>query len=454
LDRNGQKMSKSRGNAVDPWEAIERVGADAIRWYLVTVSNPWVAKRWDEEALGETVRRTFDTLANTYRFFALYANLEAWTPALDPASVADRPLTDRWLHSRLASLTDDVVGALDRYDLTRATRRIGDFVVDDLSNWYVRRGRDRFWGSRDDADTRRAFTTLWEALVTVSRLMAPVTPFLSDWLHRAMTGESVHLAPFPAPRPEDRDEGLEGEMEAVRILSSLGRAAREGVRIRVRQPLRTLHAVTPNGTVREELLDVLKDELNVKEVRFLEAAEELVTLEAKPNFRTIGQRFGSRTQDAAAAIRALGSDTLTRFRGGAPIVIEVGGESHELAPDDVEILQNARGALVVESGEGYTVALDPVIDEALRLEGLGREIVNRVQRLRKDRGLEVSDRIRVRIDGAEEIRAAATQHRDQIARETLAVALEVGAGDAPGGGSFQELEVDGLPARIALAVAD
>ncbi|HUG40463.1 MAG TPA: isoleucine--tRNA ligase [Longimicrobiales bacterium] len=454
LDRDGQKMSKSRGNVVDPWEAIGRFGADAVRWYLVTVSQPWAAKRWDEEALGEAVRRTFDTLANTYRFFALYANLEEWTPAATPAPPADRPLTDRWLRSRMAGLVAEVGTAFDRYDVTRGARLIGDFIVDDLSNWYVRRGRDRFWGAADAADTRHAFTTLWEALVTVSRLLAPVTPFLADWVHRGVTGESVHLAPFPAPEPGLRDEGLEREMEAVRALSSLGRAARDQVRIRVRQPLRTLHALTPGGPIRPALLDVLKDELNVKDVRFLGAAEEVVTLEGKPNFRTLGQRFGGRTQEAAAAVRALSSDTLSRFRAGAVVVIEVDGESHELGTEDLEVVQNARGELVVESAEGYTVALDPALDEALRLEGLARELVNRVQRLRKDSGLEVSDRIRLRIGAADELRAAAERHREYIAGETLATSLDVGPLESADGDGARELDVDGMIARVALSVAN
>ena len=453
LDRNGQKMSKSRGNAVDPWAAIDRFGADAIRWYLLTVSHPWAAKRWDEDALGEAVRRTFDTLANTYRFFALYANLEGWSPPERPAPPAERSLTDRWLHARLARLVEEVGGAFDRYDLTRGARLIGDFVVDDLSNWYIRRGRDRFWGSADAADTAHAFTTLWEALITVSRLMAPATPFLADWLHRGLGAESVHLAPFPEPHPQLRDDALEREMGAVRALSSLGRAAREKVRIRVRQPLRALDAVTPDGAIRGELLEILKDELNVKEVRFLDAAEEVVTLEAKPNFRRIGQRFGSRTQEAAAAIRALGGESLSRFRAGEAVVIEVDGQSHELGAEDLEIVQSARGDLIVESAEGYTVALDPAIDEPLRMEGLARELVNRVQRLRKDEGLEVSDRIHLRIDGADEVRTAAERHRDYIAGETLATRLEIGAGEAAEASAMRELDVDGVVARIALAVA-
>jgi isoleucyl-tRNA synthetase len=448
LDKDGQKMSKSKGNVVDPWAAIDAFGADGIRWYLVTVSHPWAAKRWDEEALGESARRVFDTLANTYRFFALYANLEGWEYGDEPAG--EPALMDRWLRSRLAALSAMVGDAFEAYDLTRAARAIGDFVVDDLSNWYVRRGRDRFWGSADAADTRHAFHSLATALVTVSRLLAPVTPFLADWLHRGIAGDSVHLARFPVPDPAQLDQDLETGMDAVRVLSRLGRAARENLRIRVRQPLGVMHAVTPGGTSLDAgLLDVLKDELNVKEVRFLSAAEELVRLEAKPNFRTLGQRFGSRTQEAAAAIRALSGDALAGFLQGEEVNVDVAGESHRLHPTDLEVQQVARGELVVESGEGFTIALDPTIDEALRLEGVARELVNRIQRLRRDSGLEVSDRIRLWIDGDPDVRAAVHRHRDYIMGETLALDLQ--PGPAPDGqGADREVDLDGLGARIAL----
>jgi isoleucyl-tRNA synthetase len=450
LDRDGQKMSKSKGNVVDPWEAIDRFGADGIRWYLVTVSHPWAAKRWDEEALAESVRRTFDTLANTYRFFALYANLEGWRTGED-VPVGEAPLMDRWLLSRLAALADTVDSQLQSCDLTPAARAVADFVVDDLSNWYVRRGRDRFWGSADAEDTRHAFHTLARALVTVSRLLAPVTPFVSDWLHRALTGESVHLARFPRADPSARDEALERGMAAVRAMSSLGRAARENVRIRVRQPLGLMQAVTPGGLeLADGLLEVLKDELNVKEIRFLSAAEELVRLEAKPNFRTLGQHFGSRTQEAAAAIRALSGDTLAAFRRGDQVFIDVAGETHVLRPEDVEVVQVARGDLVVESGEGFTVAIDPTIDEPLRLEGVARELVNRIQRLRRDSGLEVSDRIRLWIGGDPDAWTAADRHRDYIAGETLALGLEQDPAPTAPDVQARDVELDGVSARISL----
>ncbi len=450
LDKDGQKMSKSKGNVVDPWQAIARFGADGVRWYLVTVSQPWAGKRWDEDALEESVRRAFDTLANTYRFFSLYANLEGWRD--DGEEIAsETPIMDRWLRSRLNGLVQKVGDAFDDYELTPGARAVGSFILDDLSNWYVRRGRDRFWGSADAADTRHAFRTLSDALATVSRLLAPVTPFTADWLHRALTGESVHLKTFPVADQALRDGTLEREMDAVRVMSSLGRAARETVRIRVRQPLGVLFAVVPAGVeLSPGALDILKDELNVKEVRFLGAAEELVRLEAKPNFRALGQRFGSRTQAAAAGIRALSGDALSDFIRGEEVVVDVGGEPHRLQPDDLEVTQVARGDLVVESGDGFTLALDPTIDEPLRLEGMARELVNRIQRLRRDSGLEVSDRIRLWIGGDADARAAADRHRDYIAGETLALAVDLDGAPDSADVMKREVEVDGVGAMIAL----
>jgi isoleucyl-tRNA synthetase len=451
LDAQGQKMSKSRGNVVDPWSAIGESGVDAIRWYFLTASQPWVPKRFDPQALGESARRTFDTLANTYRFFALYANLEAWHGSDRDPDPADRPVLDRWVLSRLHRLVGRVVEALDAYDLTRAGRLIGDFVVDDVSNWYVRRSRDRFWGSGDEADTRAAFRTLHDVLVTTARLLAPFTPFVSDWLHRALQGgPSVHLAGFPAMNAALTDDGLEQEMDAVRTLARLGRAARERVRIRVRQPLAVLHAVIPGRVaVRRELLDVLTDELNVRDVRFLAGVEELVRLRARPNFRALGARYGKQTPRVAEAARSLEQPVLQALRRGDTVSILLDGGTFRLEPGDVELQEEPLGELVVESGAGHTAALDPRIDEDLRLEGLARELVNRVQRLRREVGLEVHDRIRLVVAGDAAVEEAARRHGSYIGTETLALEVAVGAANAE---RVQELELDGLAARIGLSV--
>jgi isoleucyl-tRNA synthetase len=454
LDAEGQKMSKSRGNVVDPWEALGEHGADAVRWYLITSSAPWLPKRYDPEGMRESARKFFDTLSNTYRFFALYANVEDWAPSeVDPAP-ADRPLIDRWLLSRLSSLVSEVREELDGYHITKAYRALGDFVNEELSNWYVRRCRPRFWGNTDADDARAAFRTLWEALRTVSLLAAPATPFMADWIHRALAGDSVHLQRFPLTDASLADADLEREMKAVRALVSLGRAAREEVQIRVRQPLRSLLAVVPGTTeVRTELLELLEDELNVKTVDFLASAEDLVELSAKPNYRGLGARFKKSTEHAAGAIRGLSADALARFRAGEEVTIDVDGHAHVLTSDDLEVVESAKGDLVVKSESGYTAALDPTLDDVLRQEGLARELVNRIQRLRKDSGLEITDRIALGIFGPEEVTAAVDAHAGFIRGETLAVSLDTGVSvpDPEEAFAFRlDVDLDGFEATLAL----
>jgi isoleucyl-tRNA synthetase len=464
LDADGQKMSKSKGNVVNPWDAIAEFGADAIRWYFMTVSQPWSPKRYDPAAVGETARRTFDTLAHTYRFFALYANLDSWSPSDGDPSPSDRPVLDRWILSRVNGLAERVHADMSVYEITRAVRAMGDFVVDDLSNWYVRRGRDRFYGragQADAGDTRAAFATLRETLVVLVKLMAPIVPFHADWLHRALTdGASVHLERYPVAAaggdaPGDRDVQLEHGMDAVRELVRLGRAARERVRIRVRQPLPVLHAVLPDGAkLTDELLAILQDELNIKQVAFEGHAEDLVSYRAAPNFRSIGKRFGARTQAAADRIRALPSDALAAFARGAALSIELDGETYALDAEEVELQEQPRGDLVVESDGGYTIALDPTVDEPLRLEGVARELVNRIQRLRRDAGLDVSDRIRLAIYGNGGIREAVERHGESIARDTLAVDLVCATEPAEDeAGALDEVDLDGTIVRIGLARA-
>jgi isoleucyl-tRNA synthetase len=425
LDAEGQKMSKSKGNAVDPWDAVEAHGADAVRWYFITSSNPWVPKRYDPDGVKESARKLFDTLFNTYRFFSL------------------------------DTVTREVLDELDGYQITRAYRTLGDFVVEDLSNWYVRRNRPRFWGNTDQADARSAFRTLHDALRTVCLLAAPCLPFTSDWLHRALTGESVHLQRYPT-RPAGGERELEADMSAARTLVSLGRAAREDVKIRVRQPLRRLKAVVPGGRALDgEFLALIQDELNVKEVGFQASAEDLVRLVPRPNYRDLGLRFGKRTQEAADAIRALTQEQLAAYQDGRTVHVHVDGSDHALQGGDLEVVQEATGDLVVKGEGGFTVALDPALDDDLRSEGLARELVNRIQRLRRDAGLEITDRIELFVGGAEVVEAATRAHEAFIASETLAVSVSI---RLPDGGDEHEhgrdVDLDGAPARIALRTAE
>jgi isoleucyl-tRNA synthetase len=453
LDPEGLKMSKSRGNVVNPWEAIEQFGADAVRWYLLTSSHPWLPKRFDPDGVKEVQRKTFDTLRQTYRFFALYAGLEGWAPGGDDPQPADRSVLDRWLLSRLASVTAAVGAHMEGFNLTHAVRAIADFVVDDLSNWYVRRSRDRFWGSADRTDTRAAFATLYEALVTVSRLMAPVAPFLADWLHRALCETSVHLADYPVAVEVANSKGFEKSMEVVRQLATLGRAARESAGIRVRQPLGKLYAIIPaNLRVLEEFRPILKDELNVREIEFVGGQGHFLTYSAKPNFKVLGSKFGPHTRAVADAIRSLSSDEVRRFQSGDDLIISAGGQSFALAEEDFEVLHGAQGDLIVQSSGPLIVALDTHLTGELRAEGLARELVNRVQKLRKDTGLEVSDRIRLGVSGGAELVEAVEGFREMVMGETLATEIETGPEPrADGYEAVREVDLDGVTATIALA---
>ncbi len=457
LDASGQKMSKSRGNVVDPWAAVGEFGADAIRFYLLAVSQPWVPKRYDPEAIREVNGRFFDTLRNTYGFFAQYANLEGWVPGSAAPAAERRPLLDRWILSELDRLIEDCREDLESYELTHAARRIAEVVVDDLSNWYVRRSRPRFWGTRgaDREDMAAAFATLEECLLGTSRLLAPIAPFFSDWAHRQLTGGwSAHLAAYPAPRAV-RDRELEEGMAATRRLANLGHAVRDTLKIRVRQPLRRMVAAVPDGLrarLSEELLAILADELNVKQVRVGEDVGAFVRLRAVPNFRHLGPTYGKVAPAVAEAVRGLDSEALRRWRGGGgPLSVTVNGSEFELDAEAFEVREEAVEGMAVRADGGYAVAIDASLDDELRREGTARELVNRIQRLRRDSGLRVEDRIRLGIFGPPEVADAAQAHKAYIASETLAVEIEVGR-EAPEGRyrCCREVQVDGTHARIAL----
>ncbi len=450
LDANGLKMSKSRGNMVDPWDAIGQFGADGIRWHMMTVSSPGSDKRYDPDAFDVT-RKFFDTLFNTYKFFALYARTEAWEPGEDDPAPAERPLMDRWILGRLQQVVERTGAAFDAYQATRGCRAVQDFLVEDVSNWYVRRSRPRFWNNDDERDARAAFRTLHDVLRTVSMLMAPVAPFAADWLHTALTGESAHLTRFPESESDAAtlDSALFQEMADVRALVSLGRAAREEVGIRVRQPVSRVQVVTPSGALRPELLALVHDELNVKRIDFMATSEGLVRLVARPNYRSLGQRFRQKTEVAAQAIRALDQRALRAFQDQGAASIVVDGESHDLGPDDLDVLAEAEGDLSLQAGQGYTVALDSALTPELIREGLAREVVNRIQRLRRDAGLDITDRIDLHVSGHDDVLAAVADHRGFVLGETLALGVDT-TQEPAGFPHVKDVELDGRAARIGL----
>jgi isoleucyl-tRNA synthetase len=411
LDPEGQKMSKSRGNVVDPWAVIDTHGADAFRWYYFTSKQPWDGYRFSLETVGESVRQFLKPLWNTYAFYVLYANVN------DPleGDAEELPL-DRWIRSRLAATVEHVTERMEDYDTTFAGRAVAEFV-DDLSNWYVRLSRRRFW----DGDVA-AFAVLHECLTTVSKLLAPLTPFVADEIYGNLDGSepSVHLCDFPLAG--ERDERLEADMRVVRDAVELGRAARAHAKLKVRQPLgeAVVVAADREREAIERLERLLTEELNVKSVRYVSEADELGRFEVKPNYRSLGPRFGKAMPQVAAAVAALDP---SRLRAGERVGINVDGHEHEIGPDDVSMaLQPLEGYQVERSGT-HAVALNLELDEELRREGLAREVVHAVQAARKDAGLNVEDRIALTLGGDYELLEAARAHQDYVSRETLATSL-------------------------------
>jgi isoleucyl-tRNA synthetase len=431
---------------------IDRHGVDAVRLFFVASSNVWVPRSFDERVLSEQAGRFLRTFKNVYTgIFAQYANF-GWSPSDQDPPVEARPVIDRWMISRLASLERTVDQSLEAYDATTASRAIIEFVDDDLANWYIRLNRGRFYDVDGD-DNRAAFATLHEVLVSVCRLLAPIAPFVSDWMHRELTGESVHLAPFVIERPEPVDGTLETAMNAIRTLARLGRAAREEISIKVRQPLARMVCVAPHVSDQAlaPLVPLLAAELNVKQVEFASSGDALVSLEAKPNFRSLGKKFGKKTPLAAQAIAAFDSEQLRAFLQGDGLVVTVDGESHQLALDDLTIIRRASGALAVQEEGGFFAAIDPTVTPELRLEGYARELISRVQRMRKESGFSVSDRIALSVAGSEEVRAVIDAHGARIADEVLATELVFRAAGADGDmQGTQAIDLDGITAFLAI----
>jgi isoleucyl-tRNA synthetase len=460
LDAEGQKMSKRLGNIIDPETVIPRYGADAVRLFLTTSSQLWTPRRFDEAGIRDTAGRFLLTFKNVYTgIFAEYANF-GWAPSDKDPSPEDRPLLDRWVLSRLASVERDADHLLRRYEATNAAKGVMAFFDEDVSKWYVRQSRHRFYDVDSD-DNRAAFATLHEILAVTCRLLAPFAPFITDWVHRELTGGSVHLASYGRGQPGLVDIDLERAMAHVRTLSTLGRAAREDAGVKVRQPLARMVCVVPpvaagSGSagnrregMLEELSPLLAAELNIKKIEFISSADDLVTLKAKPNFRSLGKKFGKNTPLASEAVQALTSDALREFESGKPLYVSVGNDSHELSAEDLSVVRTASGELVVKEESGYFAALDPVVTRELRLEGIARELVSRVQRLRKELGFAVSDRITLSVGGSAEVQEAVKAFQKWIADEVLAVRVTVGE-LIEGTHATHAFDLDGQSVEVAL----
>ncbi len=449
LDEHGLKMAKSRGNVVDPWKVIGAHGADAVRLYLLGQSQVWLPKRFDERQIPEVSGGFLNTLRSTYDFFRRYA--QDWNPPAeaDATPPGQRPAADRWLLARLDEVVESVRHAWSAYDATAGVRAIMDFVGEDLSRWYIRRNRPRFWAP-DRATDPVALETLHEALVAAVRMLAPAAPFFSDWVHRALTGASVHLALFPADRGH-REPELLAAMATVRRLASLARAARESRNLRVRQPLARMQVAVPaaaQGPALSDLLDILAAEVNVKAVQVVASDHDLVRLRGKANFRTLGKRYGKDTPRAAAAVAELsGAELQTLEQGGT-----VRHGEFEYQPDDVTVTREVASEWLVQADGPYVVALDPALSDDLVQEGLAREVVNRVQRLRKEAGYEYTTRIELSVAGAEDVVAATRAFSGFVEGETLARRMVLGGAGAVLDEPDLQREVDIEGRRVTIAL--
>ena len=428
LDKNGNKMSKRLGNAVDPFGALDKYGADAVRWYMLTNSSPWENLKFDPEGVDEIRRKFFGTLYNTYGFFALYANVDGWNP--EPLANSQSPIAnslteiDKWILSRLNSLIKEVTSAYEAYEPTKAGRAISDFVQDDLSNWYVRLNRKRFWGGEMDADKQAAYYTLYTCLKTVAQLMAPNAPFYADRLYRDLTDETVHLSTWPVANEAMINLELERSMSLAQQATSMILSLRKRAEKNVRQPLQKAVIPAPDQETLEALLrvqDLIKSEVNVKEMVIVRAEDSEIKLvkKIKPNFKVLGKKVGGMMKQLAAAIAQMSQDDIAAFEAAGTFTLC----DYALVAEDVDIItEDMPGWLVANNGT-ITIALDIELTPALIEEGIARELINRIQNLRKSSGLEITDRIAVQLENREEIAAAVTNCNDYIASQVLATSL-------------------------------
>lgn len=446
LDKHGKKMSKHKGNVVNPFTTVDDFGADPVRWYMVSTSNPWLPTKFDLEGLKEVIRKYFDTLKNTYSFFAIYANIdniperaEAENKSIEAfleSKAGDADIFDKWIISKYNSLVKEVTESFDNYEITKPTRAIQHFVIEELSNWYVRNNRRRFWAKGDDPSKIKAYLTLYQMLTGVCRLSAPVVPIVSEMIWKELMGEnrmkhniplSIHMTEYPKTDESFIDKELETAMGLTEKIVSLGRAARSRKNLKVRQPLAKLIINLPQGQSFEslcEFIGVIKDELNIKEIEASDSLDRLVTYSAKLNFKTAGSKLGKNAKDGAAQVVALDSDTVKKFASDKTMKLEINGTSFDLTTEEVDIKKTEIDNYAVESEGSLTVALETLLTDDLRNEGFAREVVNKVQNMRKTNGFEVTDRIEVFVASTEKLVDALSKYKAFIQNETLSDSLE------------------------------
>ncbi|WP_278626559.1 isoleucine--tRNA ligase [Parabacteroides gordonii] len=435
LDKNGNKMSKRLGNAVDPFSTIEQYGSDPLRWYMITNASPWDNIKFDIDGMDEVRRKFFGTLYNTYSFFALYANVDGFDYSQPDVALNERPEIDRWILSLLNTLVKDVDGYYETYEPTRAGRAISEFVNDNLSNWYVRLNRRRFWGGGMTTDKLSAYQTLYTCLETVAKLMSPIAPFYGDQLFCdliAVTGretvESVHLSDFPKYDEALIDKDLEERMKMAQDVSSMVLALRRKVNIKVRQPLQTIMVPVVDAHQQESIeavKNLILNEVNVKELKFVDNAAGILVKRIKPDFKKLGPRYGKIMKSLAAAIQGMNQEDIMAFETAGTFTLNVEGQEATIERADVEIIsEDIPGWLVANEGR-LTVALDITVTEELRKEGLARELVNRIQNLRKSNGFDITDKITVTVLSSDEMDEAIKEYNEYIANQVLAVSVEI-----------------------------
>lgn len=455
LDSEGMKMSKSKGNTVDPFEMFDKYGADAVRWYLLVNNPPWHSTKFDPKILEKTVISDFlRSLTNTYAFFTLYANIDEYTGTEAAIPVDQRPEIDRWIISKLNTLIKDFTTQMNDYDLTRANRSIQNYVINELSNWYIRRNRRRFWKGEKDNDKIAAYQTLHEVMLVLTKLIAPTAPFMSEDLYRRLKADaapmSVHLCDIPTHDEALIDEELERRMAVAQVITSLARSLREKSNLRVRQPLRRI--LLPVSSVQERrdiqlVEDIIKEEINIKEIEFVTEETDIVRRSAKGNFKVIGKKFGKQTKDVAAVIKDITNDQIKALENTGTLKITANGIDYDIIPEDVEIVNEDIEGWLVASERGITVALDTELTDALRNEGIAREFVSRIQNLRKESGFEVTDRINITFKAEALISDAIITMTEYVMNETLAETVMSNTSLADG----TELDLDGNAVFVTIA---
>jgi isoleucyl-tRNA synthetase len=435
LDKNGQKMSKRLGNAVDPFETLKKYGPDATRWYMISNANPWDNLKFDLEGIEEVRRKFFGTLYNTYSFFGLYANIDGFSFAEDEIPLEDRPEIDQWILSELHSLIQKTTTFYDAYEPTRACRAIAHFVTEDLSNWYVRLCRRRFWKGSYEADKISAYQTLYECLLSVAKMMAPVAPFYADRLYQDLNGmtkreaaTSVHVAFYPKSNMDFINPLLEQKMQRAQKITSLVLSLRKREKIKVRQPLQRIMIPVLDAEERQQVAAVsalIAAEVNVKEVELLDDTSSILVKEIKPNFKSLGPRFGKDMKQVAQAIKSLDETQIQTLEKHGSLTLEIDEKSCILETIDVIVTSKDVAGWLVASEQGVTVALDIQMNETLRLEGMARELVNRLQNMRKDLGFEVTDTVEVTLNESEELNAILNENKAYIQHEILATGIHV-----------------------------